>query len=1424
MILIFDTETTGLPLNYNAPLTDFNNWPRVVQIAWQLHDTTGRLVEQGNRIVRPEGFSIPYNAEKVHGISTERALRDGLSLGEVTDEFMLAVGKSTYIAGHNIEFDLNITGCEILRLGQNNILPSKKIIDTKEVSTNFCALLGGRGGKFKWPTLTELHLKLFGVKFAEAHDAAFDVDATARCFFGLIAQRVLSLPEINDPASVVYEAPILGSGNFQEAAPQPPAEVKPEAVSAPVAPTQPEKPFVHLHVHSQFSILQSTIEIGRLVKTVKSWGAPAIAVTDHGNLMGAFTFVTAAHKEGIKAIVGCELNVCRDRLDKTQKDDGYQTVFLAKNKNGYHNLSLLSSLAHTEGFYYVPRIDRQILLAHKEDLIVSTGGLWGEVPSLILNVGEEKAEEAFVWWKEQFGDDFYGEIYRHGVEEEDVVNRTIIGFCEKYGVKYFASNNAYYTDRSEAPAQDALICVREGEYASRPKKYMGKRGRDFRFGFPNDEFYLKTAAEMTNLFHDLPDAIDTTIEIADKCEAYTLQREVLLPTFDIPAEFTHPEDATDGGKRGENAYLSHLTYEGAKKRYGDLTPEIEERLAFELATIERTGYPGYFLIVQDFCHAARKMGVSVGPGRGSAAGSAVAYCNWITNIDPIKYDLLFERFLNPERVSLPDIDIDFDDVGRDLVIDYVRKKYSKNAVAQIITYGTMAAKSAISDAGRVFELPLSIATDLKKLVPEETTLLNLLKWDEKELNKNLSGEELMKGRRLREIAAGSNDQAHIVRLAAQLEGSIRNIGIHPCGVIITPDNITKYVPVSTAKDSDMWCTQFDNSVVESAGLLKMDFLGLRTLSLIKDSVKIIKQRHGIDIDPDAFPLDDEKTYQLFQRGDTVGIFQYESAGMQKHMRELRPTVFDDLIAMNALYRPGPMEYIPSFIRRKHGQEVISFDLPEMEEYLSDTYGIAVYQEQVMLLSQKIAGFTKGEADVLRKAMGKKQKDVLDKMKDKFMQGALAKSHPADKLEKIWTDWEAFASYAFNKSHSTCYAWIGYQTAYLKANYAAEYMAAVLSNNMSDLKSVTMFMQESKKQHIPVLSPDVNESEMLFSVNKKGEIRFGLAAMKGVGENAVESIIKERENGPYTSVFDFLRRVDSRTTSKKILENLALSGALDSFGHTRSAYFTNDGKNDTFAETLVKYAASSRDTQNSAQVSLFGDTDDALIPEPPVPASEPWDTLTQLNKEKEVVGMFISGHPLDDFNLEIRSFCHEGGLTLLKDLEDVKNRELRIAGVVRSSEHKTGKSGKPYGKFILEDYQDSSEFMIFGEDYLKYKPLLDPGYYLFITGKVQPKLYGNQIGELEFRIGRIDLLADLKEKLAKYLNIRLRAEKLSDGMIETLESALTTPPGKTTVRFRIVDEDTEISAPSVNFTRVNVTNELIDQLEHLPGVEVSISES
>jgi len=1016
MYLIFDTETTGLPKRWNAPITDTDNWPRCIQIAWQLHDAMGNCIESEDYLVKPDGFNIPYDAEKIHGISTELADEQGLPLLDVLEKFNAVLNKTKFVVGQNVKFDLNIMGAEFVRGDIANQLQELPVLDTcTEHTASLCKIPGGRGGKFKLPTLTELHEFLFKVPFAEAHNATADVEATTRCFFELVRLKEYTKEQLEVESNYFND--------FSEANPKPIQLIglkhinlksesekikkrleKLEQHDAPVINVSEnlsnlkDVSFVHLHNHSQFSVLQSTSSIKDLVAAAAKEQMPAVALTDHANMMGAFHFVKAvnAHNKNvaqknkelldnnepateteIKPILGCEFYVCEDHTNKSVKDYGYQIVMLAKNKNGYHNLAKMSSIAYTDGFYYVPRIDKKIVEQYKEDIIVLTGNLYGEVPGKVLNVGEKQAEEALVWWKEQFGDDLYIELMRHNQEDENRVNPVLISLAQKHDVKLVATNNTYYCDKESANAHDILLCVKDGEKQATP---IG-RGRGYRYGLPNQEYYFKSPDEMKELFKDLPDSITNISEVVDKVEAFQLAREVLLPKFDIPDEFEN-----------EDAYLKHLTFEGAKKRYGDITPEIKERLDFELDVIEKTGYPGYFLIVEDFIREARNMDVSVGPGRGSAAGSVVAYCLWITNIDPIKYDLLFERFLNPDRVSMPDIDIDFDDEGRGRVMEYVINKYGSNQVAQIITYGTMAAKSSIRDTARVLDLPLGDADRIAKLIPTMSKLGKIFGADEKDLRRQFRAEDLEKVNELLNIADGQDIQAETLNQARVLEGSVRNTGIHACGVIITPDDITNFVPVATAKDSDLYVTQFDNSVVEEAGLLKMDFLGLKTLTLIKDTVKIVKAKHDIDLDPDNFPLDDEKTYELFQRGETVGIFQYESAGMQKHLKDLKPSVFDDLIAMNALYRPGPMEYIPSFIARK--------------EYLKETYGITVYQEQVMLLSQKLADFTKGEADVLRKAMGKKQKAVLDKMKPKFIEQAAAKGLDAEKLEKIWKDWEA----------------------------------------------------------------------------------------------------------------------------------------------------------------------------------------------------------------------------------------------------------------------------------------------------------------------------------------------------------------------------------------------------------------------------------
>jgi len=1436
MYLIFDTETTGLPKSWNAPITDTDNWPRCVQIAWQLHDEMGIVLEHNDFLIKPDNFNIPYDAERIHGISTELAEEQGISLDEGLQLFNEALEKTTFIVGQNLNFDLNIMGCEFHRLGVENKLTSLPILDTCTEKTAFmCQIPGGRGGKFKLPTLTELHTHLFGAGFGEAHNATADVEATTRCFLELIRLREFTKEQLDVDASYFK--------NFSEANPKPIQVIGLKHINLKKESDKIRKrleklkntattkstsdglaalenvQFSHLHNHTQFSVLQSTMQIGNIVKAAAKDNMPAVAMTDTANMMASFHFVSAILNHNktaetpIKPIVGCEFNVCEDHKNKSQKDNGYQVVLLAKNKKGYHNLAKMSSIAFVDGFYYVPRIDREIIKKYKEDIIVLTGNLFGEVPSKILNLGEKQAEDALLWWKEEFKDDFYIELMRHNQQDEKIVNETLLKFSKNHDIKIVATNNTFYLEQKDSNAHDILLCVKDGEKQATPK---GK-GRGYRYGLPNDEYYFKSTAEMKTLFADLPEAIINIQEIVDKIEIFTLARDVLLPAFDIPDEFKDAKDEEDEGKRGENNFLKHLTFVGAKKRYGEITDSIKERLDFELSVIEKTGYPGYFLIVEDFIREARNMDVAVGPGRGSAAGSVVAFCLWITNIDPIKYDLLFERFLNPERVSMPDIDIDFDDEGRGRVMDYVINKYGANQVAQIITYGTMAAKSSIRDTARVLDLPLFEADKIAKLIPL-IKLKNIFGEDAKSKGKvaGLRAEEKQLVEELKNISYGSDLAAETINKATILEGSVRNTGIHACGVIITPSDITNYVPVALAKDSDMYVTQFDNSVVESAGLLKMDFLGLKTLTLIKDTVKIVKAKHNVDLDPENFPLDDEKTYELFQKGETVGIFQYESPGMQKHMRSLKPTVFADLIAMNALYRPGPMEYIPSFINRKHGTEDIEYDLPAMEEYLAETYGITVYQEQVMLLSQKLADFTKGEADVLRKAMGKKQIAVLDKMKPKFVEQAAANGHDAEKLEKIWKDWEAFASYAFNKSHSTCYAWIAYQTAYLKAHYPAEYMASVLSNNMNDIKSVSFFMEECKRMGLAVLGPDLNESYLKFSVNNEGAVRFGMAAVKGVGASAVRAIIKERkENGNYTSIFDLAKRVDLRAANKKSFDSLIKAGAFDSFSDThRAQYFAVDEKGMTFLERSMKFGSKYQENENSAQVSMFGEASNIQFPEPDIPACETWGNMELLSQEKEVIGIYISAHPLDDFKNEM-IFCNATLKHFKEDLSKYEGVNLTFAAIITDVQHRVSKAGKGWAMFTMEDYGDSNEFRIFGEDYLRMKHFLTPNSFLFVRCTIQPGWTNKEgiKGEPRLKFTDFKLLHDIMDELCKKVTIRIQLQEIKEDTILNLETILKNNPGKQSLNFTIWDakEKIEVSLPSRN-TKVKISNELLATLK------------
>ena len=1431
MYLIFDTETTGLPKRWDAPLSDSDNWPRCIQIAWQIHNASGELIAHEDYLIQPNGFTIPFESEQVHGISTALAQTEGIPLAQVLEKFTAALAQTTFVVGHNVSFDLNIMGAEFLRMGLTDALTEKAIVDTcTEETATLCQLPGGRGGKFKLPTLSELYLFLFQSAFAEAHNATADVEATARVFLELLRTQKLHPKAFeknsHDTAEIEgqdtpFELVGLQHQNLKAASQALETKKQPQKTSqgptVAAGQTLEKVPFVHLHNHSQFSVLQATSRVNQLVEAAATFEMSALALTDHANLMGAFHFIKAveAHNKNqtdekkIKPIIGCEFYVCENHKDKTRRDDGYQIVFLAKNKQGYHHLAKMSSIAYVDGFYYVPRIDRNVVEQYKEHLIVLSGNTYGEVPSKILNVGDRQAEEALLWWHKQFGDDFYIELMRHGETGEDRANEVLLRFAQTHQIEVVATNNTYYVEKEEANAHDILLCVKDGEKQATP---IG-RGRGYRYGFPNQEYYFKSPEEMNSLFSDLPEALFNTEKIAAKIEAFSLAREVLLPKFTIPESFLSQTKEDD--KDGENLYLRHLTYEGAKERYKTFTPAIKERLDFELEVIANTGYPGYFLIVQDFIAAAREMGVSVGPGRGSAAGSVVAYCLKITNIDPIAYDLLFERFLNPDRVSMPDIDIDFDDEGRSKVMDYVIEKYGANQVAQIITYGTMAAKSSIRDTARVLDLSLGEADRLAKLLPN-IRLNKIFSASENELKESLRVDEFSRVQEIKTLAEEDSLSGQTIQQAKILEGSLRNTGTHACGVIITPDDITQFVPIATAKDSDLNVTQFDNSVVEDAGLLKMDFLGLKTLTLIKDTVELVEFIHGKTLDPDAFPLDDEKTYALFQRGETVGVFQYESAGMQKYLKDLQPTVFADLIAMNALYRPGPLEYIPSFVARKNGEEPIAFDLPEMEEYLKETYGITVYQEQVMLLSQKLAGFSKGDADVLRKAMGKKIFALIEKLKPQFIEGGKKNGHPEEILEKIWRDWEAFAAYAFNKSHSTCYAWIGYQTAYLKAHYPAEYMAAVLSNNMNDIKQVTFFMEECRRMGLQVLGPDVNESFYKFTVNKQGAIRFGMGAIKGVGRGAVATIIENRKSEKYTSIFDLMKRVDLRAANKKAFENLVLAGGLDSLGEVhRAQYFNPDGDGLTFLEKALRFGAKFQENKNSAQVSLFGEQVEDTYQDLSIPPCEPWSSLATLKKEKEVVGIYLSAHPLDAFAHEMRFFA-TAPLQQLNDLHPLLRKELAVGGIVNEVEHLESRNGKGWARFILEDFSDQYEFRIFGEDYLKHRHFLVINQFIRIRFMVREGWRDRETGKggaPRIHFLHFEMLHNTLENNAKKLTLQLDIHQLEAAGVQKLASQFKSFKGDKPLFFNIYDPKKKVKLTLFSRKKkVKINGELLSLLE------------
>ena len=1222
--------------------------------------------------------------------------------------------------------------------------------------------------------------------------------------------------------------------------------------------------FVHLHVHTYYSILDGQSSVQKLVDKAIGDGMRGMAITDHGNMFGIKEFYNYCKKvngklekegkEPFKPIFGCEMYVAHHRKEDKVKENGdmsgYHLIVLAKNYHGYKNLIKLVSRAWVDGYYMRPRTDRADLEKYHEDLIVCSACIAGEVPKKILAGDVAGAREAIEWYRRVFGDDYYLEIQRHEVKDPTIranretfplqqkANRVILELAKEYGIKVVCTNDAHFVDQENAEAHDHLLCLATGKDLDDPKRMLYSK-----------QEWFKTRGEMNDVFADVPEALANTVEILDKVETYSIDHAPIMPFFPIPEEFGTEDDTrkkytpddiyreftTD--ENGENPlpkeeadkkikrlggidkiyrikfeadYLAKLAYDGARRLYGDPLPDdVDERVKFELHIMKTMGFPGYFLIVQDFINSARdQLGVMVGPGRGSAAGSVVAYCLGITKIDPMKYDLLFERFLNPDRISLPDIDTDFDDDGRGRVLEWVEDKYGHDKVAHIITYGTMATKNSIKDVARVEKLPLPVSNALCKAIPDK--LPDGLKMNLPNAIKCVP--------ELRDAEASADPQMrNTIKYAKMLEGTVRGTGIHACGTIICRDAISDWVPVSTADDKSdpghkLLATQYDGHVIEETGLIKMDFLGLSTLSIMKETVENIRITHGFTLDLDNIPIDDELTFKLYQEGRTIGTFQFESAGMQKYLRELHPTVFEDLIAMNALYRPGPMDYIPSFIRRKNGQEEIKYDIPCMEKYLKDTYGITVYQEQVMLLSRQLANFTRGESDALRKAMGKKKKEIVDSMKGKFLAGGVANGHDPKVLDKIWTDWEKFASYAFNKSHATCYSWVSYQTAYLKAHYPAEFMAGNMSRCLNDIGKITKLMSECKAMGVKCLGPDVNESWQKFAANKNGEIRFGLAAVKGMGEAAAQAIIDERQkNGPYKSVLDFAERVSLSAVNRKAFESLALCGGFDSFGIKREQYFGANSKGDVFLDSLVRYGQLYQAEKAEASNSLFGDSEAVEIATPPVPDAEPWSTLERLNRERDLVGIYISGHPLDDYSVVLKNLCNTHCSELDDKKELLKKSRVTVGGIVTGVRTGMTKKNKPYGIVKMEDYDGDGELALFGDDWGKYSGWFQVGSSLYMAISYSQKFQGSDF--VDMRIESVSYLQTVKEKSIDRITINVDPTMVTDITVEELSTIVKDNPGNTQVYFNILQPgSSETVMMRSTIGGVNLVSELTDFIE------------
>ena len=1499
MFLVFDTETTGLPVNYNAPLTDFSNWPRMVQLAWQIHDDKGRFVENHNYIVQPEGFEIPIAVRSVHHITTNYAMKHGRPLEEVLDIFLQSASKVTHFVGHNIDFDLCILGCEFLRKKGENPLPNWRKVDTcTEKTAEFCQLPGGKNGKFKLPRLEEFHHILFGEKFDDAHNAAADVEATARVFLELLRRGILderdlgvdaqfiadfkaANPDVIQPAGITFE-PIVDEDEQQDDVPE-------------FGDYLPQH-FTHLHVHSHYSMLDGMSKVPDLVAKCKKNGMYSLALTDHGNMFGIKDFADTVNKENGKvkdaikeqqAIIGKpestdeEKIAAQEQIEKLNKqffkpifgietycapvsidkrdgrqDRGWHLILLAKNKTGYHSLCKLSSIAYTDGFYYNPRIDHSLLEKYHEGLICSSACLAGEVPQKIMNGDMKGAEETIQWFKNLFGDDYYLEVQRHKTdkpggdtevyERQKEVNKIIFDLAKKYDVKVIATNDVHFVEEEHGEAHDRLICLSTGKDLDDPT----------RMHYTKQE-WLKTPEEMGRIFSDHPEVLENTQEIVDKVETYSIDSDPIMPIFPIPEDFKKL-----GGYNRlyriklEADYLAKLTWEGAKERYGEnLTEEQIERIKFELHVMKTMGFPGYFLIVSDYIRAAREeLGVSVGPGRGSAAGSVVAYCLKITDLDPLKYDLLFERFLNPDRISLPDIDVDFDDDGRGRVLDWITKKYGKEKVAHIITYGTMAAKSAIQDVGRVQKVPLPEVNKIKSFIPDRSFDEAAVKAVEGELPKKMPKVNLKNCYKyvpeLKQLVEGDDKNiSSMLTYAEELEDTNRQIGIHACGVIIGADDLTNVAPVCTVKDKDtkedVVVTQYDGHVIETVGLIKMDFLGLKTLTLIKDALKNIKKTHGIDIDIDHIPIDDEETYKLYSAGNTIGTFQFESPGMQKYLRELQPSVIGDIIAMNALYRPGPMDNIPDFIARKQGRQEIKYDFNCMEKYLKDTYGICVYQEQVMLLSRELADFTRGESDTLRKAMGKKQLAKMEELYGKFMKQGVAKltkteNLPEDevkkRLEKIWEEWKKFASYAFNKSHAACYSWVSYQTAYLKAHYPAEFMAAVLNNELGDIKQVNFMTEECKRMKINVLGPDVNESEYEFSVNEKGEIRYGMGGIKNVGEAAVAGIVAEREaNGKFKDFGDFVMRVADKGLNVRALESMGMAGCFDSFKgfHRAMLFYIAPNETSSFSEKAMRMVASYNERKNSSQMDLFGFGDEGGVEEAfsmPLPQCEPWSKMKELEMEKEALGFYISSHPMQVYHLPIKYFCNcdvEGLKAALNDVEKNLKRPVRLGGQITRAEEFTAKNGNPYGRFTIEDKSGALQFALFKENYLNCRNLLTVNSFVMLSGILdRPFPRAGQDpnaapATLEVRFSEARLLDSLLESTSKTVYLKLNVAEMDKESMGELIKVLKENPGKQHYKMHLFDPKDKKSCNLTPAKGAINAQEVLPLLEKMPFVEFDL---